>query len=110
MNIRTCIGLILFSVVTSIVGAQMLVVIPDEIRATNAWMLCDAVSKIMFVGAFWLHAKGTLKHLLFGVLFIAINNLVDELFFELHGKMVLKSAITTAHIMTRSQGLIFFIT
>jgi hypothetical protein len=82
MNPRTRIGLILFSVVTSIVGAQMLVVIPDEIRATNAWMLCDAVSKILFVGAFWLHAKGTLKHLLFGVLFIAINNLVDELFFD----------------------------
>lgn len=82
MRVRTALALVLFSIATSVVGSQMLVLIPDEIKATNTWMLCDAVSKIMFIGAFWLEAKGAIKHILFGCLLIALNNLLDELFFD----------------------------
>lgn len=82
MNTRTALALVLFSIATSIVGSQLLVIIPDEIRATTAWMLCDGVCKVLFVGAFWLEAKGSIKHVLFGVLLLCINNLLDELFFD----------------------------
>jgi hypothetical protein len=82
MTTKTALALVLFSMATSIVGGQMLVLIPDEIRATNVWMLCDAVAKILFVGAFWLESKGPIKHVLLGCLLIALNNLFDELFFD----------------------------
>jgi hypothetical protein len=74
--------LILFAVVSSIVGSQCIWLIPDEIQATNAWMLCDAIAKVLFVGAFWDEAKGMLKNLLFGVMLLCANNLLDELFFD----------------------------
>jgi hypothetical protein len=82
MTTKTALALVLFSIATSIVGGQMLVLIPDEIRATNVWMLCDAVAKIMFVGAFWLESKGALKNVLFGVLLVTFNNLLDEVLFD----------------------------
>lgn len=82
MTAKTALALVLFSLVTSIVGGQMLVLIPDEIKATNTWMLCDAVAKVLFIGAFWLEAKAAMKHILFGCLLIALNNLLDELFFD----------------------------
>lgn len=79
---KKTIGLTLFSVVTSIVGSQLLLVIPDEIKATNVWMMCDAVAKVLLVGAFWIEAKGALKNVLFGVLLVTFNNMLDEVLFD----------------------------
>jgi hypothetical protein len=80
-TVRTVI-LVLFAIVTSIIGSQCIWIIPDEIQATNAWMLCDAISKFLFVGAFWCEAKNTLKHVLFAAMILCLNNLLDELFFD----------------------------
>lgn len=82
MKYLSALVLVIFALCTTIIGSQCIWIIEDEIRATNAWMFCDALSKVLFIGAFWNEAKGLLKHVLFAVFILALNNLADELFFD----------------------------
>lgn len=54
----------------------------DQIQATNVWMLNDALAKVMMVSAFALMVKGAFREWLWFIAAVAVNSLLDELFFD----------------------------